>query len=101
MDAPLERVFTAFTEDIAAWWVPDPLFAITPRGDGVLAFEGGAGGRLVATPAEGAAFTVGTIAVWDPPRRLVFDWRQTSFSPDMQTEVEVVFEPVGAETRVT
>jgi hypothetical protein len=37
------RAFEAFTEEIGEWWRPNPLFALTPRGDGHLRFE--AGGR--------------------------------------------------------
>src|SRR5262249_1316271 len=43
----------AFTEEIGEWWRPNPLFALTPRGDGHLRFEPGQGGRLVATLANG------------------------------------------------
>lgn len=35
-----ERAFDVFTEEIALWWRPDPLFQITPRGDGTLVFDG-------------------------------------------------------------
>jgi hypothetical protein len=33
--------------------------------------------------------------------RLAFTWRQASFAPDQVTRVEVRFDPVGDETRVT
>lgn len=29
-----EQAFTIFVRDIALWWRPDPLFQITPKGDG-------------------------------------------------------------------
>jgi hypothetical protein len=96
-----QRAFDAFTEDIAAWWRPNGLFRITERGDGRLAFEPGAGGRLYTTFDDGEEFEVGRISVWEPGRRLVFEWRQTSFEPDQSTEVEVRFEAVGDETRVS
>ena len=35
------RAFEAFTQEIGAWWRPNPLFALTPRGDGHLRFEAG------------------------------------------------------------
>ena len=41
------------------------------------------------------------MSVWTPPSRLVFGWRQATFAPDQATEVEVLFEPIGDETRVT
>jgi len=95
------RAFEAFTQDIALWWQPDPLFRITPHGDGTLRFEPGLHGRLVTRLGNGETFEIGRILVWEPGRRLVFVWRQASFSPDQSTEVEVRFEPVGDETRVS
>jgi uncharacterized protein YndB with AHSA1/START domain len=95
------RAFAAFTEEIGAWWKPNLLFATTPRAPGRLAFEPGPGGRLVETLANGKVFEIGRITAWEPPRRLVFTWRQASFPPDFHTEVEVAFEPLGEETRVS
>lgn len=95
------RTFEAFTREIAAWWQPNRLFQITPRGDGELAFEPGADGRLVTRLDNGETFEIGRISVWEPGKRLVFAWRQASFSPEQSTEVEVLFEPVGEETRVS
>lgn len=96
------RVFEAFTADIGAWWRPNPLFSFTPRSPGVLAFEGtGQGARLVERLPSGKVFEIGPVRVWAPGERLVFGWRQASFAPGMDTEVEVRFEPAGDETRVT
>lgn len=96
-----ERAFDAFVSEIGAWWKPNGLFQTTPRAPGVLAFEPGEGGRLTETLANGKAFEIGQILAWEPPARLVFSWRQASFPPDLKTEVEVRFEAVGAETRVS
>jgi uncharacterized protein YndB with AHSA1/START domain len=96
-----KRAFEAFTEEIGEWWRPSPLFQLTPRGDGVLRFEPGEGGRLIATLANGKEFEVGRIIVWKPGERLVLTWRHASFAPDMATEVEARFEAAGDETRVT
>jgi uncharacterized protein YndB with AHSA1/START domain len=95
------RAFDVFTRDIAAWWRPDPLFRITPQGDGALSFEPGLGGRLVTRLGNGETFEIGRILVWEPGRRLVFVWRQASFLLGQSTEVEVRFEAVGDETRVS
>jgi uncharacterized protein YndB with AHSA1/START domain len=95
------RAFAAFTQEIALWWQPDSLFQITPRGDGTLAFEPHVGGRLFTTLASGKEFEIGRISVWEPGERLVFEWRQASFTPDQSTEVEVRFEAVGEETRIS
>jgi uncharacterized protein YndB with AHSA1/START domain len=95
------RAFEVFTAEIGAWWRSDPLFRFTPRDPGVLAFEPGEGGRLIQTLPSGKVFEIGKVSVWAPPSRLVFGWRQATFAPDQMTQVEVRFEAVGAETRVT
>jgi uncharacterized protein YndB with AHSA1/START domain len=96
-----ERAFEAFTQQIGQWWRPSGLFQLTPRGDGALRFEGGEGGRLVTTLASGAEFEIGRITAWATAERLAFTWRQAGFAADQVTHVEVRFESVGEETRVT
>ena len=96
-----ERAFQAFVDEIGQWWRPSPLFQTTPRAPGRLAFEAGEGGRLTETLANGKVFEIGRIVTWAPPHQLVFSWRQASFPPDLHTEVEARFEPVGQETRVS
>ena len=96
-----ERAFAVFTNDIALWWQPSPIFQLTPRSPGTLAFEPGVGGRFTETLTNGKVFEIGRISVWEPGRRLVFGWRQATFTPGQATEVEVRFEAVGHETRIT
>lgn len=95
------RAFEAFTQEIDQWWRPSALFEITPRGDGVLRFEPGEGGRLMAALPNGREFEVGRICVWRPGERLSFTWRQASFAPDQTTFVDVRFEAFGEQTRLT
>lgn len=95
------RAFDVFTQEIDAWWQPNGLFDLTPKGDGVLRFEPGESGRLVTTLPNGKEFEIGRILVWAPGERLMFTWRQVTFPPDLLTEVDVRFEPVGKDTRVT
>ena len=96
-----ERTFAAFTQDIGSWWRHNPLFAFTARPSGRLSFEGEQDGRLIETLPDGEVFEIGRVDVWAPPDRLVFGWRQATFLPEQRTEVEVRFEAVGAETRIT
>jgi uncharacterized protein YndB with AHSA1/START domain len=96
-----ERAFEAFTDEIGAWWQPNGLFQFTPRSPGVIGFEPGPDGRLIETLKNGKVFEIGKIRAWEPPHRLVFGWRQAAFAPGQDTEVEVTFEAVGDETRVT
>jgi uncharacterized protein YndB with AHSA1/START domain len=97
---PLET-FEIFTREIHLWWQPSDFFRFTPRDGGVLSFEPGEGGRFIETLPGGTVFVIGRIRVWRPGERLVFGWRQATFTKDQNTEVEVRFEPAGAETRVT
>ena len=97
-----ERAFAVFTSEIGAWWRPQGLFQTTPRAPGVLSFEEtGEGRRLIETLAGGKVFEIGKVTAWEPPERLAFSWRQAAFPPDLHTEVEVRFEAVGEETRVS
>jgi hypothetical protein len=95
------RAFAAFTDEIAVWWQPNGLFRLTPNGDGELAFEPGVNGRLCTTLPNGEEFEVGRISVWQPGECLVFTWRPASFTAEQSTQVEVRFEAVGDETRIS
>jgi uncharacterized protein YndB with AHSA1/START domain len=95
-----ERAFAAFVQEIGAWWRPSVLFQTTPR-PGRLSFEPGEGGRLIETREGGKVFEIGRIRVWEPPQRLVFAWRQANVPPELHTEVEIAFQAVGEETRVS
>jgi hypothetical protein len=99
------QAFEVFTEEIGEWWAPSEFFRLTPRSPGVLAFEppdpSGNGGRLIERLPNGKTFEVGPVRAWTPGERLVVGWRHATFGPDHATEVEIRFEPVGRETRVT
>jgi uncharacterized protein YndB with AHSA1/START domain len=96
-----ERAFQAFVEEIGDWWRANPLFQTTPRAPGRLAFEPRLGGRLTETLAGDKVFEIGRITAYEPPVRLVFSYRQANFPLDLHTEVDVRFEAVGEETRVS
>ena len=99
---PPEVAFTAFTRDIGRWWKSHPLFQLSRRGDGMLRFDPeGPDGRLVTRFDDGEEWEIGRVRHWLPGERLAFGWRLPSFKGGQTTEVEVRFEAVGAETRVT
>jgi hypothetical protein len=95
------RAFDAFVREIDRWWVPNGLFRFTPRTPGVLAFEPKLGGRFTETSADGEVFEIGRITSWQPGAHLGFSWRQATFEADQVTHVDVRFEPVDTETRIT
>lgn len=96
-----QEAFDVFTREIAAWWKPSALLQLTPRGDGLLRFEPGEGGRLVSELPNGKVFEVGRITAWQPGELLALTWRQATFAAEQSTHVEIRFEPIDGETRVT
>lgn len=101
---PPDRAFRVFTEEVGLWWRPNVLFQTTPRAPGAMAFEPpgeGTPGRFVERLANGKLHVVGEVTAWEPGVRLAFGWRAATFAPDQHTKVEVRFEAVDGETRVT
>lgn len=103
VDVDPATAFSVFTEEIDLWWRRGPRFRASGKLPGVLRFEPRVGGRLFETvegPHGPREYTSGQITVWDPPRRLCFDWQTTNFAPDENTRVEVDFEATREGTRV-
>ena len=96
-----QRAFEVFTREIGAWWRPNTLFRFSRHSPGRLAFEPGVDGRFTETGPGGEVFEIGRITAWEPGVRLAFTWRQATFTAEQLTHVEVRFDPVGDETRVT
>ena len=99
--APRERVFEAFTREIHLWWRPNAMFGFTRRTDGKLAIEPEPGGRFTEAYPDGTVFEIGRVTRWEPDALIALTWRQASFRDDQVTDVEVRFDTVGEETRVT
>ncbi|MCP3138741.1 SRPBCC domain-containing protein [Pyxidicoccus xibeiensis] len=97
-----DDAFEVFTQETDLWWKQGPRYRFGGARNGVLRFEGRAGGRLleVFDDATGDAYEVGRVLVWEPGARLVFEWRARAFVPGEVTEVEVRFEPASGGTRV-
>ena len=81
------------------WGRPVHLHTLIDGKPTMLSFDGTE--RLIETRDGGKVFEIGKVTIWEPGARLVFGWRQATFTSDMATEVEVLFEAVGEETRVT
>lgn len=98
--------FEIFTRDIDQWWRRGVKFRHAGRGSGFICMETGVGGRLFESidgdgNGDSHVVEVGRVRVWDPPRRLVFSWRNANYSPDEHTEVEVGFSAAARGTLVT
>ena len=95
--------FSVFTEELDLWWVRGPINHHAGGRALAMRCEPGVGGRLleVYNDTTGDALELARITAWEPGKRLVFTWRQSSFAPEQSTEVEVSFAAVGAETRIS
>jgi uncharacterized protein YndB with AHSA1/START domain len=101
-----EETFRVFTAEIDLWWRRGPRFRNIGGDRGIICIEPRAGGRVFESigadvGAGETVFEIGRIKIWEPPRRLLFDWRNSNFAAGEHTEVEVVFEPAKSGTRVT
>jgi uncharacterized protein YndB with AHSA1/START domain len=90
---PPAEAFAVFTGEIDLWWRKGPRYRPLAHPQGAMRLEPRAGGRLLEVYGEGdgEAFEIGRVRVWEPPDRLVLTWRERSFLPDEETEVEIRF----------
>ena len=103
VEAPIERAFSVFTEDIGSWWNPDHHLL-----EGQLAemvFEPREGGHVYDRGVDGSECRWARVLAYEPPHRLVFSWDinpQWELETDLEktSEVEVRFTPEGERTRV-
>jgi uncharacterized protein YndB with AHSA1/START domain len=97
VSAPVERAFELFTDGIASWW---PVGSHSIHGDEVetVVFERREGGRVYERAGDGRVEDWAFVRVYEPPSRIVLDWRVNPNRPT--TEVEVRFVPDGEGTRV-
>jgi uncharacterized protein YndB with AHSA1/START domain len=98
----VEHAFHVFTEEIGTWW-PLQTHSISVMEDGsgapkTAVMEPRAGGRLYERTHDGRECDWGSVLVWEPPHRIVLDWRVNPENP--ATEIEVQFEADGESTRV-
>jgi DNA-binding transcriptional ArsR family regulator/uncharacterized protein YndB with AHSA1/START domain len=92
----VESAFRTFTEDIATWW---PVEGHSKTGAGSIpVLEQREGGRMYEQGRDGTEHDWATILVYEPPHRVVLEWKVNSAAPP--TEVEVRFSPDGDGTRV-
>ena len=96
--------FRIFTEEIDQWWRRGRAYRLAGKRGSVMCLEAGVGGRLLESyqlRGETRVVETGTVTVWEPPTRLVFEWRSVTFAEGERTEVEVEFAPSPSGTIVT
>ena len=97
------EAFRIFTEEIDSWWRGGLRYRIGKRRS-VVHLEPKLGGRLFESFETGAGPKVkqtGHVTCFEPPSRLVLEWRAVNFAPHERTEVEVLFERSPSGTLVT
>lgn len=101
---PPSEAFRVFTEEIELWWRRGPRFRAAGNRRGIIRLEPGVGGRLFESfDGEHGPRVVqtGEVTCWEPPSRLVLQWRNVNFAPEERTEVEVRFAQARSGTEVT
>jgi DNA-binding transcriptional ArsR family regulator/uncharacterized protein YndB with AHSA1/START domain len=87
------KAFMLFTDGIDEWWPLDEGFTYGRDLFHEIHLEPRLGGRFYERFRDGEEFDIGRVAVWEPPTRVVFTWRDPAWRAD--TEVEVTFEADG------
>src|SRR6266851_3514447 len=104
VEAPIERAFTLFTEEMGRWWPPEHHILEAELAE--MVFEPRAGGHIYDRGTDGSECRWARVLAYEPPTRLVFSWDismqwQRESDPARTSEVEVLFIADGAErTRV-
>jgi uncharacterized protein YndB with AHSA1/START domain len=94
VDAPIERAFSVFTDEISTWW--PPTHHILPAELAGMVFEPREGGYVYDRGIDGSECRWARVLVYEPPTRLVISWDinlQWQLEPDPRrtSEVEVRF----------
>jgi uncharacterized protein YndB with AHSA1/START domain len=104
VEAPIERAFSVFTEDIGSWWNPDHHILEAELAE--MVFEPRVGGHVYDRGVDGSECRWARVLAYEPPDRIVFSWDinpQWQLESDLEktSEVEVRFIPEAPErTRV-
>ncbi|HEX5957020.1 MAG TPA: SRPBCC family protein [Solirubrobacterales bacterium] len=105
VEAPIERAFSVFTEDIGTWW--NPAHHLLEGELAEMVFEPRVGGHVFDRGADGSECRWARVLAYEPPKRVVISWDintqwQLETDHERTSEVEVRFVPEGADrTRVT
>lgn len=104
VDAPVERAFSVFTEDIGSWWPSD--HHILEAELAGMVFEPREGGHVYDRGVDGSECRWARVLAYEPPSRVVISWNVSTqwkleTNAEKTSEVEVRFIPEGPDrTRV-
>ena len=105
VEAPVERAFKVFTDEMGTWWPPDHHILEGELAEMVL--EPRVGGHIYDRGVDGSECRWARVLAYEPPDRIVFSWDigldwKIQPDPDKTSEVEVTFVPEGPDrTRVS
>src|SRR5436305_8496391 len=104
VNAPIERAFSVFTEEIGSWWAPDHHIIDAPLAE--MVFEPRVGGHVYDRGVDGSECRWARVLAYEPPERLVISWDinlawKLENDPERTSEVEVRFtSETPSQTRV-
>jgi uncharacterized protein YndB with AHSA1/START domain len=84
VEAPAQRAFEVFTQEMKAWWPEDHHLLEGELGD--MIFEPHVGGRVYDRATDGRECTWARVLAYEPPDRVVFSW---DISPSWQLESDL------------
>ena len=94
VDAPIERAFSVFTDDIGSWWPPDHHILQGKLAE--MVFEPRVGGHIYDRGTDGSECRWARVLAYEPPHRVAFSWDislqwQLETDPARASEVDVRF----------
>ena len=104
VEAPLDRAFAVFTEDIGSWWPPENHILEAELAE--MVFEPRVGGHVYDRGVDGSECRWARVLAYEPPNRVVISWDitpqwQLETDSSRASEIEVRFIPEAPErTRV-
>jgi uncharacterized protein YndB with AHSA1/START domain len=98
VDAPIERAFSVFTEDMGSWWPSDHHILKAELAE--MVFETHVGGHVYDRGVDGSECHWARVLVYDPPHRVTFSWDinaswEIETDPEKTSEVDVRFSERG------
>jgi uncharacterized protein YndB with AHSA1/START domain len=94
VDAPAERAFEVFTNDIGSWWPPEHHILSAELAE--MVFEPRVGGHVLDRGVDGSECRWARVLAYEPPSRVVISWDislqwQLESDHERASEVEVRF----------
>lgn len=95
------EAFTLFTEGIGEWWPLEEGYSYGGDRAKEIHLEPRVGGRFFERFVDGDELQVGRVTLCEPPRRIVFSWRDRDWAGETEVDVTFVQEPDGTRVSLT